>query len=113
MNQKKFLIVAVTLGSLVIGVSISLFVINNPSSTIVTPPPPNPHEYVCPEGQPASVCSQLKLTCGNGIADPGEDCRNCGFDMGCPSGLICGDIMGSEDYICHYPAGLCSPGPGG
>lgn len=113
MIQKKFLIVAVTLVALVMGVSISVFALNNTNSTTVTARLPNAPEYVCPDGQPASECAQLKLTCGNGITDPGEDCQNCAFDSGCPSGLVCGNISGNDDYICHYPAGLCLAGPAG
>ena len=113
MIQKKFLIVGVTIAALIMGVSISVFALNNTNSTTVVSMLPNAPEYACRDGQPASECAQLKLTCGNGIIDPGEDCQNCAFDSGCPSGLVCGNISGSNDYICHYPAGLCLAGPAG
>tara|TARA_B100000315_G_C14474507_1_gene539953 strand:+ start:307 stop:648 length:342 start_codon:yes stop_codon:yes gene_type:complete len=111
MLQKKVYIVTITFASLVMGANIWISVINNPSGTIVTPIPPNVPEYVCKEDQSASECAQLKLTCGNGIPDSGEDCQNCSIDNGCPSGLLCGNLNGGEYYICHYPAGLCLADP--
>lgn len=113
MLPKEIYIVTITFVLLVMGANIWVFIINNPSNTELIPTLPNPHEYVCSEDQSASECSQMKLTCGNGITDPGEDCQNCAFDTGCPSGLVCGNISGGDDYICHYPAGLCLAGPAG
>lgn len=110
MLQKKAYIFAITLVTLVIGANIWISIINNPNDTTIPPDPFLP-PYVCQDGQPASECAQLRLTCGNGRNDPGEDCKNCAFDNGCPSGLICGNINGGEDYTCHYPAGLCLADP--
>jgi hypothetical protein len=113
MIGRKPLIISLTLVVLVAGVSISVFALNNTAGTRVVPLLPNAPEYVCPEGMPASECAQLELTCGNGVTDPGEDCQNCAFDAGCPSGLVCGNIGGGEEVTCHYPAGLCLAGPAG
>jgi hypothetical protein len=113
MIQKKFLIVGVTIIALIAAVSISVYALGNSSGTDVAPRLMNAPQYVCSDGQPASECAQLKLTCGNGVTDPGETCQNCAFDSGCPSGLICGNISGVDEYTCHYPAGLCLAGPAG
>ncbi len=113
MIPKKFLIVAATLIVLVIGVSLSVYALNNTGRPTVAARLPNAPEYVCAEGLPQSECAQLKLTCGNGVIDPGEDCNNCAFDAGCASGLVCGNISGGQEFTCHYPAGLCLAGPAG
>jgi hypothetical protein len=113
MISKKPLIIGVTLAVLVSGVSLSVFALTNTSGPSVAALLPNAPSYICPEGMPASDCAQLKLTCGNGVVDPGEDCKNCAFDAGCPSGLVCGNISGGDEYTCHYPAGLCLAGPAG
>ena len=84
---------------------------NSASNASAVPLLPNAPAYVCLGGMPASECAQLKLTCGNAIIDPGEQCNNCAFDAGCPSGLVCGNVDGGENYVCHYPAGLCLAGP--
>ncbi len=112
MIKKKLLIVAATLTVLIIGVSFSVYATSNTARTVAVRLP-NAPEYVCAEGMPQSECAQLKLTCGNGVIDPGEDCHNCAFDAGCASGLVCGNISGGQEYTCHYPAGLCLAGPAG
>jgi hypothetical protein len=111
--KKKILIVSTTLIVLIIGVSFSVYALNNTSRPQSASLLPNAPKYVCLEGMPQSECAQLKLTCGNGIIDPGEDCHNCPFDAGCASGLVCGNISGGQEYTCHYPAGLCLAGPAG
>ncbi len=113
MIKRKLLIVTVTLIALVASVSFSVFAVSNTGSSRVAARLPNAPEYVCPEGMPRSECAQLVLTCGNGVVDPGEDCRNCAFDGGCASGLVCGNLGGGDNYACHYPAGLCLAGPEG
>jgi hypothetical protein len=106
-NKTKVRVVAfVTLLSIVAVAGVQYIIdVYNPRSYTTLP------EYACPEDMPASECSQLDLTCGNGITDPGEDCQNCAFDAGCPSGLVCGNIGGGEEITCHYPAGLCLASP--
>jgi hypothetical protein len=111
--QRKFLIVGATLAVLVVGVSLSVFTLTNTGGQQFEARLPNAPEYVCPAGMPQSECAQLTITCGNGVVDPGEDCRNCAFDAGCASGLVCGNISGGDEYTCHYPAGLCLAGPAG
>lgn len=109
--MRKFLIVVFALVVLITGTSYAVMTFANPSGPGAVALLPNAPAYVCPEGMPASECAQLKLTCGNGVIDPGEDCRNCAFDAGCASSLVCGNVGGGEEYICHYPAGLCLAGP--
>ncbi len=113
MIAKKTILIVATIVTLIAGVSLSVFALTNTDRPKVASLLPNAPAYVCPQGMPPSECAQLKLTCGNGVVDPGEDCRNCAFDAGCPSGLVCGDIGGGEVYTCHYPAGLCLAGPAG
>lgn len=113
MIARKTFIIVITLAALISGASISVFAFTNTGGPRAAPLLPNAPAYVCPEGMPPSECAQLKLTCGNGVIDPGEDCLNCAFDAGCPSGLVCGNISGGEEYTCHYPAGLCLAGPAG
>ncbi len=111
--NKKFLVVGITIITLMVAVSISIFMLSNSSGTNIAPRLINAPRYVCIDGQPASECAQLILTCGNGVTDPGETCQNCAFDSGCPSGLVCQNISGADEYTCHYPAGLCLAGPAG
>ncbi len=106
--NKKILITVSAVLALTTGVSLSIYFVTGTESTAQGAPLlPNAPQFVCPEGAPAAECAQLALTCGNGIIDPGEDCRNCAFDAGCPSSLVCGDISNAGSYVCHYPAGLC------
>ncbi len=113
-NQKKLLVTLVVLLVLVIGVSFSVYALSYKEHRVITGPGrfygPT---YDCPEDMPPYECAQLKLTCGNGVIDPGEDCHNCGFDAGCGAGLICGRVNGTQDYACKYPVGLCITGPAG
>jgi len=113
MIQKKILIIAITIVVLITAISISVYALGNSTGNSVAPRLLNAPEYVCSDGQPASECAQLLLTCGNGVIDPNESCQNCAFDAGCPSGLVCGNISGADEYTCHYPAGLCLAGPAG
>ncbi len=113
MRGRKPLIVVVSLMTLIVGISLSVYASSGTSGAKVSARLPNAPEYACPEGQPAAKCAQLKLTCGNGVVDQGEDCKDCPFDAGCPSGLVCGNIGGGGEYACHYPAGLCLAGPAG
>ena len=111
--DKKNLIVGMTIISLISAVSIFVYALSISSGTEVAPRLLNAPQYVCSDGQPASECAQLKLTCGNGVTDPNETCQNCAFDSGCSSGLICGNISNGDEYTCHYGAGLCLAGPAG
>lgn len=106
--NKKIGITILAISVLTIGVTLSVYsVTGTERGSGAAPLLPNAPQFVCPEGAPAAECAQLELTCGNGVIDPGEDCRNCAFDAGCPSSLVCGDISNSGKYVCHYPAGLC------
>ncbi|HEY4698839.1 MAG TPA: hypothetical protein VIH27_00500 [Nitrososphaerales archaeon] len=113
MLNNKVLLIPMALLAVILVVSLSLFTFSNTSTVKVLAILPNAPAYTCAEGLPASQCAQLKLTCGNGAVDPGEDCKVCAFDAGCSSGLVCGNISGGDEFTCHYPAGLCLAGPAG
>lgn len=97
---------------IVIGVSLSVYTLTNTAPNIrprrVTIP-----EYDCAIGMPPSECAQLKITCGNGVIDPVEDCNNCPIDAGCASGLFCGKVNESQAYTCNTQAGLWGSHPAG
>ena len=106
--NKKILITVLAVLVLTVGISLSISLTTGTANTAQgTPLLQNAPKFVCPEGAPAAECAQLELTCGKGVIDPGEHCRNCAFDAGCPSSLVCGDLSNAGNYICHYPAGLC------
>jgi hypothetical protein len=112
-SQKRGLLLLAALLVLVVGFGISVYTWSNP---LYRPSPrpllPGAPEYVCLEEQTTAECAQLKLTCGNGVIDPGEDCHNCPLDSGCAEGLVCGNTDASEDYVCHYPKGFDQTSPG-
>lgn len=111
-NQKKFLVLLFVIIVLGIGAGLSAYTLTKPKTTIA-PLLPGAPEYVCPDGMPQAECAQLKLTCGNGVIDPGEDCNKCAFDASCASGLICGRVNNSLDYACRRPTGLDRTSPAG